>query len=238
MTKNEKIKKLSYQPQKLEYRQFISDTAEESGDSIIEKANADGRLKAVLNSPDRGALGESLKSEGLLYGGFSDYLKKSLADDINADFAKAQNNAAVKDFASNQSYRKYVDSYNTAQEKIRESVLEKLVSGGILDKSYAYRLAKEAGLSDENALYTASAGVNRAKKKSIIDVIKYAEKNNLYPANAKLYALNVGLDDRSAEMIYDALSTNGYSKTVDLEGTGGDRYYEMLKASLRNKERN
>lgn len=229
MTQDEKIKKLSSGGKKLKYRDFIREIGEAAPEEIEESAKAEARIKSELYSPKSGATGESLARDGLYNGGFADYLKKSFTDEINEDYSKALRSAAVANFNEGQSYRKYLQSYNLSQQKIREGIIEKLINGRIYDKDYAYRLGLEAGLSKENALYTASEGVVRAKKESILEVLDFAVKNDLYPYNAKQYAQRLGLDERSAEIIYNALSQNGYGEKIDYENLDKDSYIQMLK---------
>lgn len=233
MKRENKIKKLSESPELVDYKTYINKIGEENPDTIPKAAAAEGRTKLALDSPDRGAFGESLAKDGLSQSGFAEYLKKSLADEVNADFSRALNLAAVKDHTSRENYNRYIASYNASQQKIRDGLVEKIVKGAIFDKDYAYRLALEAGLSEENAIFTASEAINKAKRKSIVDAIKFAKENDLYPNTAKNYALKLGLDERSADLVYNALSRNGYADMIDYDALGTDKYIEMLKKRTR-----
>ena len=229
MKKEEKIKKLTAEPEKLSYKEFASESLMKNSDDILNNAIADGKLKAVNDSVTRKSEKEKLMKDGLYFSGFRDYLKKSLADEINLDYKKALNTAAVNDYSNRQNYRDYIGKYNTAQEKIKQSVIDKIVNGGILDKEYALRLAKEAGLSDENALYTVASGVNKAKRKTVGDVLKYAHENALYPDVAKSYALNLGLDEMSADLIFGAIDNRIFPENTDFTKLSTEEYYKFLR---------
>ena len=236
MTQSDKIKKLSSGSKKLGYADFIREIGMAAPDSTEADARAETKIRSELYSPKSGATAESLSRDGLYNGGFADYLKKNFTDELNEDYSKALRNAAVADFNSDLSYSRYLKSYNASQEKIREGIIEKLISGSIFDKDYAYRLGLDAGLSDENALFTAAEGVGKAKRKSILEVLDFARKNDLYPYNAKQYALRMGLDERSAQLIYNALNQNGYGDKIDYENLSKDEYEDLLNDRINKKD--
>lgn len=229
------IKKLANEPELLSYKNYVAKQGIAAPEDIVSAANAIAKADESIYSPTAGASGESLARAGLLNGGYAQYLSKALKDEINSDIAKAIRQSAVSDYNIRKSYGKYIESYNATQSKLSEGLIEKLVKENVLDKEYAYRLAKQAGLSDANALYTAAQGVGKAKRKAIVDVISYAKKNGLYPYNAKGYAIKIGLDEVSANLVYNAMKYTDSDEGIDYESLTPDQYIEILKDRLKNK---
>ena len=234
--KDGKIKRLAQDPEKKSYEEFIAEAGLAAEADISLSAAADRQAQARLRAPEAGASGEALARDGLSSSGYADYLRHSLKDELNADYAAAIAGAATQDYSRKSSYGRYIASYDASQKTASEGIVERLVSGGIFDKDYAYRLAKEAGLSEENAIFTAARGVNKAKQQAILDAIKYAKKNDLYAYNAKSYALRLGLDERSAELVYNAIRYGGYGDAIDYESLTPEKYIQMLKDRLEEKD--
>ncbi len=173
-----------------------------------------------------GKRAESLGSLGLSRSGYADYVnrtaKKAYADalsSINADYAKneAKNLKTYEDHleAKNQKYR---ETYDAAIKSLEKS--------GIMNFDEAYEYALLLGLSDDDARGAAEKStsmlIDATRKKIISDIIL----RQLGSAQAKEYALVLGLDEKLASELSDI----AYDLNESVEnGKYSESYLEYLK---------
>lgn len=217
------------------YQRYLAKKGE-NAETVLADAEAKIRTDASFGSADYGAKKEELSEKGLLGSGFADYLKGALRKEQNIEYAKALNSAARAEYKNLSGYAAYMKNYSAAQDKIRDSLFKKVADEKIYDSESAYRLGLEMGLSEQNALFTAASAVSNAKKQAIIEAVEYSKKHGLYPYNAKQYALNSGLDEKSAELVYQAIKKQNASDGIDYENMTPDEYTDILNERLENNE--
>lgn len=187
-------------------------------------SRADTALKKAAASYGKSA--ESLGSLGLSRSGYADYVnrtaKKEYSDSLsalNADYAKNEaKNLKIYESYLEAEKQKYRETYDAAVKSLEKS--------GIMNFDKAYEYALELGLSDDDARAAAekstSTLIDETRKKIISDIIL----NRLSSAEAKEYALVLGLDEKLASELGDI----AYNLNESVEnGKYSESYLEYLK---------
>lgn len=185
--------------------------------------------KKAVKSADYGVSGEELAAAGLQGSGYESYLNTLVERESEKKLADAERVKQINQYKHISGYRRYVDNYNSAQEKIQEGVIERIKELACFDSDYAYRLAIESGLSEDNARSVSKYGVVLAKKKAILEAISYSKRHNLYSYNARKYALNLGLDSKSADIVAAAMLKANYGDITDYTTLTPEAYLNILK---------
>lgn len=200
----------------------------------VEEAEARLAGEASFKDAEYGASGEALAVKGLTGSGYSSYLNSLIAKNNDKEIAKAIRASKIDEYKRISGYRRYVESYNSAQEKIKEGVIERIKEIACFDKDRAYNMALEAGLSKENAMFTATRGIILAKQEAILEAIEYSRKNDLYSYSARKYALNIGLDEHSADLVAASVTPVKYGEISDYSTITPQSYLNILKERADN----
>ena len=186
-------------------------------------SRADTTMKKA--SVTYGKNAEELDSGGLLRSGYASYIndaaRKSYADSLSS-----LNEEYLKIEAKNlKGYEKYLENENRKHLEAYDAAVKSLEKSGIMDFEKAYGYALELGLNEKEARdaaeKTTASLIGETRKKVINDIIL----KRLGSAEAKQYALNLGLDEETA----NELAGIAYELYETVEGGYSESYLEYLK---------
>ena len=194
----------------------------------LAKANTD----RALSSSDYGARAEYLSSSGLNSSGYEDYLKSRVEKKYDEKSMEAERQKSIDDYSNRSGYSEYLSEYEKLQTSISESVIKKISSGKNFDYKHALDEALRAGLSQDLAYTTASLAIKKAKENTVKQAINFARLNGYGANKAKTYALSLGLDERHANEVYEAISSlSSYEKKYFAQ-MSADEYYDYIQSQM------
>ena len=206
MADYKKYEDLVLKNEKLTEEQYLAGAGKRPDDILLDKVGA-ARLSAALRNTDRGSVSDRLSSSGLSGTGYEDYLKRLSVSEYETDTDLALGASTLAASENKSAYQKYLSEYGKLQTKISDSFIKSFAEGRDFSEESAYERAVKSGLSRENALYSAVRAVRAAKDSAIEESIAFARMNGLTPYRAMEYAKSLGLDEKEAKKVYDALST-------------------------------
>jgi hypothetical protein len=198
-------------------------------DNLLLDKSAEAKLTRALGSTDRGSLNEALTDSGLSGTGYEDYLKRLGEREYASDLKKAEGISYKLGYENSGGYQKYLSEYSKLQTKISDNFIKSFAEGGDFSEENAYQKAIESGLSRENALYSAVRAVRAAKDRAIEESIAFAKMNALTPYRALEYAKSLGLDEKEAGKVYDAVSTLSDDEKEFFSSLTPEEYYNYVK---------
>lgn len=148
-----------------------------------------------------GALGESLAEQNLEQSGFAAFLAEKANKSMQNSLSSLEESKRLRAAENEASYEKYLTDYAEKKVKLREDVIEKIRTGGILDAETAYRYAESRGLSEEEALAAAESGNAAAKAALTEKIYRFALEKNLSKKQATAYALALGFSEEEADTL-------------------------------------
>lgn len=235
MAEYEKLRQRAKRSRSDSYLQYLSREGIEAPESALAEDLVKIDTDAALNAPKYGVSGEALAEGGLSDDGYAGYLEKLARDETNLGYARAYHKSRLAEYRAKGGYSRYLARYDTAQEKIAEGVLERIKKDRIFNSSSAISLAVDAGLSPENAEIAVSRGIAAGRQEAIRDIIAYSRKKGFYAYTAKLYALNSGLDERAAQIVYNAIRS-GRDYNLDFDNLSAEEYLEILKERAESQD--
>lgn len=228
MADYKKYEDLVLKNEKLTEEQYLAGAGKRPDDILLDKVGA-ARLSAALRNTDRGSVSDRLFSSGLSGTGYEDYLKRLSASEYETDTDLALGASTLAASENKSAYQKYLSEYGKLQTKISDSFIKSFAEGRDFSEESAYERAVKSGLSRENALYSAVRAVRAAKDSAIEESIAFARMNGLTPYRAMEYAKSLGLDEKEAKKVYDALSTLTDEEKSFYSSMSPDEYYNYIK---------
>lgn len=225
---NRKYEDLLLKNEKLSMEQWVAESGVKADNTLLDKS-AEAKLGSALDSTDYGKMNEALLSGGLSGTGYEDYLRRMAERRYNSDISEAEGISARLDYKNSGGYQKYLSEYSKLQTKISDSFIKSFAEGGDFSEENAYKKALESGLSHENALYSAVRAVRAAKDRAIEESIAFAKMNALTPYRALEYAKSLGLDDKEAQKVYDAVGTLSDDEKEFFASLTPEEYYNYVK---------
>ena len=225
---DKKYSELLLKNEKLTEEQYLARSGQKPKDILLDGIR-DARLESALHGTDRGATAAALSSTGLSGTGYEDYLKRLGASELERDMNAARGLSAKAALKNTGDYQKYLSEYGKLQTKISDSFIKTFAEGRDFSEKNAYRQAIEAGLSEENALFSAARAVRAAKDKAIEESIAFAEMNGLTPYRAMEYAKGLGLDEKEAKKVYNAVGTLSEDEKRFYSSMSPNDYYNYIK---------
>lgn len=226
--RDKKYDELLLKNAKLTEEQYLAASGKRPNEILLDGIR-DASVASALRNTDRGAISDSLSSSGLSGTGYEDYLKRLGASDLERDINSARGLSAKAAAENTGSYQKYLSEYGKLQTKIADSFIKSFAEGGDFSEKNAYRQAIEAGLSEENALYSAARAVRAAKDKAIDESIAFAKMNGLTPYRAMEYAKSLGLDEKEAKKVYNAVGALSEDEKRFYSSMTPNDYYNYIK---------
>lgn len=154
-------------------------------------------------SPTYGAAAEAIGSAGLTGSGYAEYLSAAAEKQRQNALAAAEEGLAARRASLSDSYKEYLENYRKEQEKTYLAVTSKIASGNSLNYEAAYRYARGAGLSEEDARRAAGYGVSSAERRIRSSAARYIFSHHLTAAEARTYARGLGLSDEAVSLLAD-----------------------------------
>ena len=191
----------------------------------ISEANA----ALAMKSTDRGVRAENLNKTGLSGSGYEEYIKAQNSAEYQGAYSIASREYAVSDSKNRGGYEKYLSDYDKLQSKISGELIKSFGETLNFSIESAYKTAIDMGLNEDNALFAAAKAVSTAKNNAINAAIEFAKLNGLTPYRAKDYAESLGLDKKSAERVYNALTTLSDEEKQFFSSMSPGEYYEYIK---------
>lgn len=192
----------------------------------ITKADTD----RIISSSDYGTRADSLHSYGLNFSGFEDYLKSNAENQYLKKSDAAERGRYTDEYKNKQGYLEYLSDYEKLQSSISESVIKDIASKRNFSFADALREAVRAGISKDLAYATASSAVKQAKENTLKQALSFAKINNLSAKKAKTYALSLGLDERYAERVYNAIANLTEAEKNFYSKMSANDYYQYIKS--------
>jgi hypothetical protein len=223
-----KYEDLILKNEKLTEDQFLASSGQKPNEILLDGIN-EAKISAALRDTDRGATSERLSSSGLSATGYEDYLKRLGAAEYERSTESALGRSTLAASENRGAYQKYLSEYGKLQTKISDSFIKSFSEGRDFSEENAFSKAIQSGLSRENALYSAVRAVRAAKDNAIDESIAFARMNGLTPYRAMEYAKSIGLDEREAKKVYDAVDTLTDEEKQFFSSMTPDEYYNYIK---------
>ena len=218
----------------LSFHEYLSENSEQKE---LKRADA---LKAAdtkrrFGDDNYGNAASMLNDIGLSLSGYADYITASARDRYAGEKGKSELDYKLGEAKEIAGYEKYISDYDALQSKISNSVIESLINDQEFNLEAAYKKALDAGLSKRRAFESATAGVKGAKEKVYDSAVLFAKLNSLSPKRAKDYATSLGLEEKDAERVYQAILEFGRADKEFLSTLTPDGYYQYV-VSQSNKQ--
>lgn len=225
----EKYKNILSKNEKDSYYTYVSKCGTRANEKYHDSLSyADTDL--MMKSTNYGALAENLNSSGLNRSGYEDYISSQNVKSYASKLRNADEIRQIGEFRNKTNYKNYISDYETMQLKISESVIKKIASNDIISLEDAYAEAVNAGISKNLAYATAKAGVDKVKESFKKKAVEYAKLNALTAEEAKNYAIEIGLDEDSAKLVYDEISSLTDEEKDFYSNMSAEEYYEYIKS--------
>lgn len=182
----------------------------------------------ALSDSDYGKVASSLLSSGLSQSGYSDYLKSNADKSYIKSIAYAEEEKMTDEYKNKSGYEKYLSDFDALQNKIAKSLIESIGKGTNFDYNNAFEKAISAGLEKTLAEQTAYKAISEAKNNTYLAAITFAKANSLTPKKAKEYAKFLGLDDITAERVYQEISVFNKEEKEFYSSMSPEDYYQYI----------
>ncbi len=168
-----------------------------------------------------GKRAEALFELGLSDSGYEKYLMKSANDSAKEKINEAENALLDKTANSLQSYSDYVKELDAKEKNTYSSVVKAITRSKSLDYDYAYKTAREAGLSEKRAKEAVEEATSLLSEKIKSEIAREILKRKLTGNEAYNYSLMLGLNESDAKALSDyARAINEYIPTPQNQGAG------------------
>jgi hypothetical protein len=220
-------KALSRKNQPKTFEEYIAEEGKDlKGALATEKAEA--RAELERDSTNTGALGTKLKGSGLSGGGYEDYMRSRAEISAKERIDAAKHESELKRLSNRTGYAKYLSEHEELQNKLADSMIDKLSVEAAPDYETMLDKFLSAGLTEERAVIAASTAYEKAADNAVYRAIAFAKSNSLTPYRAKQYAISIGLGEDLADRVYEAAFTLSQDTELNYQNLSAEEFNDYI----------
>ncbi len=199
-----------------------------NAEGISQNAKSHAEAEERLSTPERGAIGEGLWRGGLLFSGYSDYLKSEGQKRKKERAEAAEGNYYRRVRENLDGYSDYISNYEALIEKEKESLVNRIKELGILDSNAAMDLAKDTSLNESEARGIAEYGTRLVRQAAVKRAVSYVKSKGYTYKGALEYAKGLGLNEKDAISVAEAAGRASFSDYDYYSSLEPDSYFDFI----------